>query len=607
MKRNFLQPANLLLLIGLVFGIAISVAAPFGTGFDEEPHLARVYDISGLNLLPNRSIYDKTVYFAEFHTLTYRRFFYRDQAAEIFTPQYFGVRANYDSMAIESTMSIYPPLMFFPQAVAAGVGWRLLDLPIIPVSILLRIVTLFTYLLVTWFAIKITPKGKWALLAVALLPTSLYQAATVNGDGYTNAVSFLFIAMVLARALQPEEHRSKRWFIWLCAVIFLLGMAKPGAILLLPLILLLPRRVFDSRAQYIGMWVVAIVMTFFHAAWIITSFTNTSLGADTPGTIFTSVFSQLGQYLGAFWRSFLIYYKELFASTFAAYGYWEGKVPALVYWLVGAVLVLTLFAERKDFRPTKGTRAIMLGLMLIAWFGVLVMYTAGKFTFDSQETVLMVQGRYLIAFLPLGLLALVGLAPDRFSITRAAGWLITAGIILYQGFFLWGLYAHYYTPCGPSALARADCRLPAYQNLEIFEPPQVELTEGAVLEQGFENTCADLRSVEVLIGDISEDAVGGLVFSLLTPDGEALLSRTVEISALTPKNTLKLDVTTGIDLPRGIYIIRLDATELRGEVGVGIREPDVYPVGSLNLSGSVLDGDAVFYYTCAPKGFIPKY
>lgn len=502
MKRKLLQPANLLLLIGLVFGIAISVAAPFGTGFDEEPHLARVYDISGLNLLPNRSIYDKTVYFAEFHTLTYRRFFYRDQAAEMFTPQYFGVRANYDSMAIESTMSIYPPLMFFPQAVAAGVGWRLLDLP---------------------------------------------------------------------------------------------------------LILLLPRRVFDSRAQFIGMWAVTIVMTFFHAAWIITSFTNTSLGADTPGTIFTSVFSQLGQYLGAFWRSFLIYYKELFASTFAAYGYWEGKVPALVYWLVGAVLVLTLFAERKDFQPTKGTRAFMLGLMLMAWFGVLVMYTAGKFTFDSQETVLMVQGRYLIAFLPLGLLALVGLAPDRFSITRAAGRLIAAGIILYQGFFLWGLYAHYYTPCGPSALARADCRLPAYQNLEIFEPPQVELTEGVVLEQGFENTCADLRSVEVLIGDISEDAVGGLVFSLLTPDGEAVLSRTVEISALTPKNTLKLDVTKGIDLSRGIYIIQLDAAELRGEVGVGIREPDVYPVGSLNLSGSVLDGDAVFYYTCAPKGFIPQY
>lgn len=607
MKQKLLQPANLLLIIGLIFGIAISVVAPFGTGFDEEPHLARVYDISGVNLLPNRSIYDKTIYFAEFHSLTYRRFFYRDQGAEMFTPRYFGVRANYDSMAIESTMSIYPPLMFFPQAVVAGVGWRLLDMPIIPVAILLRIVTLLTYLIITWFAIRIIPIGKWVMLAVALLPTSLYQAATVNGDGYTNAVSFLVIAVVLARALQPEERRLKRWYIWLCASIFLLGMAKPGAILLLPLILLLPRRVFDSRAQFIGMWVVAILMTIFHAAWIITSFTNTSLGADTPGTIFSSVFSQLGQYLVVFWRSFLIYYKELFASTFAAYGYWEGKVPALVYWLVGAVLVLTLFAERKDFRLTKGKRAFMLGLMLLAWFGILVMYTAGKFTFDSQETVLMVQGRYLIAFLPLGLVALVGLAPERLSVSRAAGWLISAGIVLYQGFFLWGLYAHYYTPCGPSLLARADCRLPAYQNLEIFEPPQVSLTEGVVLEQGFENTCANLRSVEVLIGDVSADAEGGLVFSLIDGQGETIASRTLEVSALTPKAIVKLDGPTGSEIPRGSYTIRIDAAGLRGEVGVGIREPDVYPGGLLNLSGSVVDGDAVFYYICAPKGFIPQY
>jgi len=351
MKQKFLQPANLLLIIGLIFGIAISVVAPFGTGFDEEPHLARVYDISGLNLLPNRSIYDKTIYFAEFHSLSYRRFFYRDQAAQMFTPQYFGVRANYDSMAIESTMSIYPPLMFFPQAVVAGVGWRLLDMPIIPIAIILRIVTLLTYLMITWFAIRIIPAGKWVLLAVALLPTSLYQAATVNGDGYTNAVSFLFIAVVLARALQPGERQLKHWYIWLCVSIFLLGMAKPGAILLLPLILLLPRKVFDSRAQFSGMWAVAILMTLFHAVWILTSFTNTSLGADTPGMIFSSVFSQLGQYLGAFWRSFLIYYKELFGSTIAAYGYWEGKVPGLVYWLVGLALALSAFRGAQRLPP----------------------------------------------------------------------------------------------------------------------------------------------------------------------------------------------------------------------------------------------------------------
>jgi len=600
MRRKFLQPANLLLIIGLIFGIAISVLAPFGTGFDEEAHLARVYDISGLNLLPNRSIYDKTIYFAEFHSLTYRRFFYRDQGAQMFTPDYFNVRANYDSMAIESTMSIYPPLMFFPQAVVAGVGWRLLDLPIIPVAIIMRVVTLLLYLAGSWLAIKTIPTGKWVLLAVALLPTSLYQAATVNGDGYTNAVSFLFIAVVLARALQPEEKQSVRGFVWLCAVIFLLGMAKPGAILLFPLLLLVPRRVFASRGRHIGMWVTAVVMTAFHAGWILTSFTNTSLGEGTPGTIFSSVFTQLGDYLVAFGRSFIIYYKELFGSTIAAYGYWEGRVPALVYWLAVAVLIVALLVERKHERLTRGVRAYLFGLMLLAWFGILVMYTAGKFTFDSKETVLMVQGRYLNAFLPLGLLALGGFSSEIFARRNLVKGLIGAGIVVFQGLFLWGLIAHYYTPCGPYVLGRENCRLPAYQNLEIAQPPQVMLESDAVLEQEFDNTCADLRLVEILMGDLPVDETGALEMSLLDPAGSVVTSREYKINTLTPKQLLKLEVPAGTTVSRGSYTIRLEAQGTGGGAGVGLRKPDVYPGGGLTVDGSAVDGDVVFFYTCAP-------
>jgi len=607
MKRQILQPANFMLIIGLVFGIAISVLAPFGTGFDEEAHMARVYDLSGLNLLPNRSIYDKTIYFAEFHSLTYRRFYYRDQAVEMFQPEYFGVRANYDSMAIEPTMSIYPPLMFFPQAVVAGVGWRVLDLPIIPVALIMRVVTLSLYLFGSWLAIKIIPIGKWALLAVALLPTSLYQAATINGDGYTNAVSFLFISVVLAYALRDETRMTRREFIGLGAVIFLLGMAKPGAILLLPLLLLVPRKFFTSRGHWIGMWAVAVVMAVFHAGWILISFTNTSLGEGTPGTIFTSVFSQLGQYLGAFWRSFLIYWQQLFGSTIAAYGYWEGKVPALVYWLAGAVLVLALLAGEKHAKMTKGVRALLFGLMLLAWFGILVMYTAGKFTFDSKETVLMVQGRYLNAFLPLGLLALSGLAAQKLAEQLLLRWLMAAGVIVVQALFLWGLIAHYYTPCGPSALARTDCRLPAYQNLEIVKPPQVTLTAGMELEQGFDNTCKDLRSVELLIGDVSAGAQGALDMALIAPDGTTVVSRTVEVDALTPKGTLVLDVPEETAMGRGKFSIRLDGQSISGTMGVGIRTPDVYTGGGLIVDGNVVDGDVVFFYTCVPKGVIPGY
>jgi len=383
-------------------------------------------------------------------------------------------------------------------------------------------------------------------------------------------------------------------------VIFLLGMAKPGAILLFPLLLLVPRRVFASRGQYLGMWAAAVVMTAFHAGWILTSFTNTSLGEGTPGTIFSSVFTQLGDYLVAFGRSFIIYYKELFGSTIAAYGYWEGRVPALVYWLAVAVLIVAILVEQKHERLTRGVRAFLFGLMLLAWFGILVMYTAGKFTFDSKETVLMVQGRYLNAFLPLGLLALSGLGLEKISGRMLLKWLITAGIVVFQGLFLWGLIAHYYTPCGPSMLGRENCRLPAYQNLEIAQPPQVMLTADAVLEQEFDNTCANLRAVEVLMGDLPVDAAGAVDLSLLDPAGSVVTSQEYKISALSSKQILKLEVPSGTTVSRGNYTIHLEVKGTVGEAGIGLRQPDVYPGGGLTVDGSVVDGDVVFFYTCAP-------
>ena len=112
MGKKLLLPVNLLLIIGIFFGVVFAVFTPFGTGFDEEHHLARVYDISGLHMLPNRSIYDKTVYFVEFHLLSYWRRFYRNEGFVMFKPESFLVRGNYDSMEIQSTMSVYPPAMF---------------------------------------------------------------------------------------------------------------------------------------------------------------------------------------------------------------------------------------------------------------------------------------------------------------------------------------------------------------------------------------------------------------------------------------------------------------------------------------------------------------
>ena len=596
-----MKPARLFLIIGILFGVGLAVFAPFGTGFDEDKHLARVYDISGLHMLPNRSIYDKTVYFAEFYTLSYRRFFYRDQGAELFTPAYFGVKADYDSMAIETIMSTYPPLMFFPQAVVAGIAWRALDLPIIPVAIVIRLVTLAVYMLGCYLAIRTTPVAKWLFLVAALLPTPLYQASTVNGDGYTHAVCLLFIAVVLSVVFQSEATISRRRFLSLCAAVFLLAMAKPGSILLLPLLLLIPRRVFTTRSQRLGLILLTAGMSIFHLVWIYFSFTNTSLGVESTGMVVSSVLSQLWAYLGAFWRSLLFHWRTLFGSMIAASGYWGTDVSPLVYGLVGAVLLVAILFTGHDKRFRTRTRIFFIGMLLLTWFGILVMYTAGKFTYGEKETMAMVQGRYLVSFLLLGLLAVWGIFPRSRQPERWAGWFIGVGIVAFQALFFWGIFAHYYTPCGPSLFSGRDCQLPAYQNIEIFTHPEVPLEQGVVLEQRFTNTCRRLAAVAVLVDDGAAGARGGVELALNTGQGGVVARAELDAAELTPLKRWTLDLPPGTELARGEYSITLRGEQLNGAVPFAVRTPDRYP-GALTLGGQPFDGDLVFYYYCAPVG-----
>ena len=603
MKKIFTQPGTFFLVFGLIIGIAFSVLTPFGTGFDEDIHLARVYDISGLNLLPNNSIYEKsTVSFAEFYTLSYRRFLFRDQAFDLFKPEYFKVRANYDSMDIKENASLYPPLMFFPQAVMAGIFWRFLDLPIIPVSILIRITGLLVYLLISYVAIRILPAGKWGLAVLALLPTALYQASTVNGDGYTNAVSFLFISLVLALIMRPALPFTGRRLLGLCTAIFLVGMAKPGTVVLFLLVLLIPRKAYASRRQVFLLWTTVIAMTLFHAAWLLLVFTNTSGGNESLLNTIGTVSNRLSEYLSTFGYSFLYHARQLFASMIASYGYWIGKVPALVYWIIALIFAAILLVDEKIDSIPAGVRVSLFLILLVSWFGILVLYTSGKFSNNTAQPLLeMVQGRYLVAFLPLLFFSLFGIVNIPNHIRRITQILIPIGTVFFLLLFFWGMFAHYYTACGPFLLNRSNCRLPAYQNLDEENPEKVSLAAGTTIDQEFTNTCKVLRNFQVLTTGVGSGTTGLVRLSLLSENGQELSSSVFDTSLIQTKRWLTLDLQH-IPLEKNRdYVFQIEGVDLEGNVGIAIRGQEAYP-GTLRVNNDPVVGDLVFYYSCAPVG-----
>ena len=602
MKKKLHITILLLLVIGTLFGVLLAIFTPFGTGFDEERHhLPRVFDISVFNMLPNTTVDNQTAYFSEFHTLSFWRRFFRDEGFEMFKPETFLVRGNYGGMSIGAINSVYPPLMFFPQAAVAGIAWRFFDWPIIPVTIVMRIVGLLLFLAGCAVTLKLLPISKWSFLVLALTPTALYQASTINADGYSFAVGFIFMALVLNAALRPQVKLTCGYWLALILAVIGLGLGKPATVFLLPMLLMLPRRVFSSRAQLITLWLVSIAAFIFQFAWLYLGFQNTRFGSEIFTDTALSITSQLGTYLTAFARSFILYKTQLFSSMLAGYGNWFGKVPALTYVFLIAALLLSLLMDKKHPQLTWKMRLFMLGLMLLNWAGTLFLLTSGKFSQGSTDTFLIIQGRYLLPTLPLLFFALSGLLSLNDKTTRLFQRLIPAASVLALIVFFWGLYAYFYTSCGPYLFTGQNCELPAYHNMELDEPAEILLRENTLLEQDFSNTCRNLTEVQVLIGDKEIDASGQLRLSLVDASGAVILSQTYHADDLSPLQRLSLSVPQGQQLQPGAFTIRLEPIDLKGYVGFAIRYPDRYP-GELREDGDPVDADLVFFYFCAPAG-----
>lgn len=607
MKNKILQPWNLFLIVGLVFGIALSIFTPFATGFDEAAHLARIFDLSGLNMLPNSLEGHKTAFFSEFTTLTQRRMLFRDQGYDLFKAEYFRVPGNYGAMTIKETASTYPPLLFLPQAFIAGISWRFLNLPVIPVTILMRLAGLALYLVITYFAIRTIPIGRWGLLVIALSPTALYQASTVNGDGFTNAVSFLLIAQVLYAILKPEPNISKRELIALCITVILVSNAKQGAIILFPLLLLLPPRLFSTRAQFISLWLVTGFAIFLHIGWYFFAISNLAIGPGSLGISVESISSQLWGFLQGFFRSLYLYAGRLYTTMVASYGYWVAKVPKLVYWIFPLSLALSLLVDLKNEKLTTAKRFFFLGLMIVSWLVVLMFYamalfTSGNYLHSEKVTFILKQGRYLLPYLPLLVLSLTGIYSVRNRLRQPFTITILTGIVIVQGLFFWGLYAHYYTACGPSLLTAENCRLPAYQNLDRDNPSIVRVDNSIVVQQAFSNTCRNMRTVEVYVFEVAPGSSGLVHVSLLNSSGETIVSDAFEAADLVSPTDLQLSIATAINIPSGEYFIHIEAPQLNGSISLATRQPDVYP-GLLQLNGEEYHGDLVFYFSCAPAGW----
>ena len=322
----------------------------------------------------------------------------------------------------------WSPVPYLPAAAAVRLG-RSLELTAIQLLYLGRAGTLAGYLLLAAAAVLLMPIHKWTMSLIALMPTSIFFAASLSADAVSIALSLLAIAMILRPAL-GDGPIGRRRLLGLGAVLTLLSLAKPGYVLISLLFLAVPKERFYDRWQCLRVrtWMVGVPLAVSigwaisirrycvplrpcvdaaaQAHWII----------ENPWTYLRLLVTTLT-------------HPDLYRFAIANLGWGSIHLSLLVYILYWAALAATAILDggRGVVRlpPTMRTWAIavyFLVMTAISTLTYLAWQAVGEMGIDG------VQSRYLIPVLPLFLLPLRNRAeavPSRF-----AHWFVPALAIL---------------------------------------------------------------------------------------------------------------------------------------------------------------------------------
>lgn len=258
----------------ICFGIISAFVVPIVDVSDELEHLTRAEITSQGVMFPHwiggehnlTHLYNHTEgqYSNElntdvgFETSQSHVFFINNRGVTVFEASGDTGKINQSTMLDGSAFEQNPFYGYLPQALGILTA-KLLDMNVIWMLWLGRIFNLIFYAFLISLAIKIAPALKVPLLAVACIPISIYQAASISIDAMVIGLGILAIAYFIYM-YKSESLETKHVAIF-CGLSLILGLCKLPYLAFVFLILLVPRDNFKNenilRYMLLGVLIVA--------------------------------------------------------------------------------------------------------------------------------------------------------------------------------------------------------------------------------------------------------------------------------------------------------------------------------------------------------------
>ena len=455
LKIIYNKPEYLFLFFAIILGVVlVFILPPLGGNIDECYHFQRIISIAYFHVLNDQVLVPNGL------------IKFIKEGVSFFNPDArspFGFSwSEWHKMATipldagnlqilqPNTATYNNPFGYLPQAITMRIG-LLFELSPLVLFYLARLAGLFASIFLTFLAIRKIPSHKYALCALALLPSIYSIESHLIANGITNSLAFLFIACSLRETYDDGIIKSKT-IVKLAIIGIILAQCKIVYVCLLFLVLAIPKKRFSSNlSRWVSYGIIIIPSAILSLIYLIiikkTSFAGISYhtwgGEVNPDAQVAFILSHPIEYITIFLRtifttSFVI---TSVISIFSSVAIFDMPPFALI-----TILYLFILAVIADISTSKTLYYGKLGLLIsaiISSFGLIsltLLYI--QWTGVALPIIKGFQGSYLIPFLPLLLLAFPALDKPIFSV-KPQIWIIFLAIF---GFIMsvWEIKEGYY-------------------------------------------------------------------------------------------------------------------------------------------------------------------
>ncbi len=405
---------KLFVLIALFFGILYVFILPPFQSVDEGMHFFRTYQISEGQFVSKNIdgkvgdvIPSSLSKFYEMYVPFIKNIDKKTGISDIKRNFQLPLNAENKDFTQFTNTSLYSPVCYISQLPGVIAG-KLAGLSLAGIYYLGRLSNLIAYCLLVFWALKITPFFKCPMFLLALMPMSLSLAGAYTCDVAVLGLNFLWIAVILKMMTQPQKLDLKSKWIAITAVLGLLIALSKSYVLLLPLIFLLPPKLFKTKRDYFIS--VIGILSLALAGLIFWSYCTKGLSLDMNNSFANSAMqiefikSHPFDYLLVLVKTFFVKTPRLLITMIGVLGWQDTKLDWITYIAYPALMYFAVRADNFDFELEKWQK-VLIWAVLIA--GTIITYTSLYIMWSpvGNSVVLGLNGKYFIPLmLPLCLI-----------------------------------------------------------------------------------------------------------------------------------------------------------------------------------------------------------